>query len=232
MIKLTFLGTKGEIEEFTEKHQYHSSLLLEAGGTRLLIDYGKLRKYSLEELQPDAIAITHAHPDHYAWLNEPLESSVPVYLTQESYDYGKYKPVEPRIIKRGEPFSVGPFEVLPYGVLHSTRCPAVGFKLQVEGKTLIYNSDLVDMINKGDLMPGTDLYIGDGSSIKANLVRKPKDTIIGHTRMITQINWCKRYRVPGIIFTHLGKETLAGEEGFSAQHPEAILAYDGMQFEL
>ncbi len=65
MAKLIFLGTKGEIEEETARHRLHSSLLVESQGTRLLIDYGLLRRYALEEIAPQDILITHAHPDHY-----------------------------------------------------------------------------------------------------------------------------------------------------------------------
>ena len=130
-VKLRFLGTKGEIEEFTDRHQYNASLLLEYGGTRLLIDYGKLRKYTLQELKPDYILITHAHPDPYAWLYEDIKTDIPVYLTQETYDYGKYRPANPRIIKPGEEFDNGPFHWTDYRVMHSIRCPAVGFKLWV-----------------------------------------------------------------------------------------------------
>ena len=67
-MKLVFLGTKGEIEESTPKHKYHSSLLIISKEAKLLVDYGMLRKYSLEKIQPDAILITHAHPDHYNYL--------------------------------------------------------------------------------------------------------------------------------------------------------------------
>ena len=109
-IKLTFLGTKGEIEEFTPRHQYHASLLLTSGKTRLLIDYGKLRKYTLDELKPDAILITHAHPDPYAWLYEDIKTEIPVYLTHETYDYGKYRPENPVIITPGKQCENGPFD--------------------------------------------------------------------------------------------------------------------------
>ena len=82
MTKLVFLGTKGEIEESSPKHRYHSSLLIISSETRLLIDYGRLRKCSLEEIEPNAILITHAHPDHYAWLKENIKTEIPVYLTE------------------------------------------------------------------------------------------------------------------------------------------------------
>ena len=77
MAKLIFLGTKGEIEEETPVHRYHSSMVLETGETKLLIDYGLLRHRVLEEISPDAVLITHAHPDHYSWLKQDIHSIYP-----------------------------------------------------------------------------------------------------------------------------------------------------------
>ena len=229
MTKLVFLGTKGEIEEFTEKHKYHSSLLIISNEVRLLIDYGMLRKYSLDEIKPDTIIITHAHPDHYAWLNEDIITDIPVYLTEETLDYGKFLPKNAKIVKPGEEFEVKSFKCVPYRVIHSLRCPTVGYKIELPQQTLIYNPDLVDIVDKENVLEGADYYIGDGSSIRANLVRRKGDKIFGHTRIITQINWCQRHSISNIIFTHLGKETIEQEKEFREEHPEAVLAYDGME---
>jgi ribonuclease BN (tRNA processing enzyme) len=229
MIKLIFLGTKGEIEESNEKHSYNASLLLVSDGDRLLIDYGMLHKYSLEELAPDAILITHAHPDHYAWLKQDVATDVPVSLTEETLEYGKLKPTKSQVIEADKWYNQGSLRFLAYRVLHSIRCPAVGYKIKAQGKTLIYNSDLVAIVDKETVLADVDYYIGDGSSIKANLVRRRGDTLFGHTRITTQINWCKNYGIENIYFTHLGKETIAAEDQFRRDHPEAVLAYDGLE---
>lgn len=227
--QLKFLGTKGEIEESSKKHKYNSSLLLTKGKFKLLIDYGILHKYNLEKIKPDAILITHAHPDHYSWTKEDIKTKIPIYLTKKTFDYGKFKPENPKIITPNKKFKLKYFTILPYNVLHSIRCPAIGFKIFVNKKTLIYNPDLVDIINKDEILKKVDYYIGDGSCIKANLVRRNKKGIFGHTRITTQINWCKKYKIKKIIFTHLGKETIRKEKKFQKEHPEIILAYDGMK---
>ena len=232
MIKLTFLGTKGEIEEEAERHRFHSSMLVESGGTRLLIDYGLLHRYSLDEIRPDAILVTHAHPDHYSWLKQDVPSDIPVYLTQVSLDYGKFKPRNAHVVSPMQQFAIGAFKCMAYGVIHSIRCPAVGWKLTVEGRTLVYNSDLVDIEEKDAVLTGVDWYIGDGSAVKANLVRRRGDALFGHTRIITQVHWCEKHGIKHMVFTHLGRETLREEEGFKAEHPEAILAYDGLEMEI
>jgi glyoxylase-like metal-dependent hydrolase (beta-lactamase superfamily II) len=103
MTNLIFLGTKGEIEESLPRHQYHSSLMMVAGEAKLLIDYGMLHSYRLEEIKPDAILITHAHPDHYLWLYQDVATGIPVYLTQETLDYGKFRPADPSLPLPGLP---------------------------------------------------------------------------------------------------------------------------------
>jgi phosphoribosyl 1,2-cyclic phosphodiesterase len=228
MTTLTFLGTKGEIEESTPVHMYNSSMLLAEGSTRLLIDYGHLRPLPLEELDLTAVLITHAHPDHYAWLREDIRTELPVYLTRETLDYSKYLPVNPRLVVPGEELSIGPCRILPYRVIHSIRCPTVGFKISVGGKTILYNPDLVDIVSKEAVLASADCYIGDGSAVRANLVRRRGDLIFGHTRMSTQIHWCQKAGISRIIFTHLGRETLREQESFQAAHPEALLAYDNL----
>jgi ribonuclease BN (tRNA processing enzyme) len=233
MTKLVFLGTKGEIEEIAKKHQYHSSLLVISEKFRLLIDFGKLHPYKLEEIKPDVLLITHAHPDHYNWLEEEINTKVSVYLTKETLNYGKFKPNSYKIILPNNRFRLGPLEIYPYRVMHSIRCPTIGFRIRtLENKTLIYNPDLVDIINKDEVLTGIDYYIGDGSSFKANLVRKKGNQFFGHARITTQINWCKKYNIDNIIFTHLGKETMEKEKEFQDAHPEIILAYDGMELKI
>ena len=49
MLRLKFGGTKGEIEEFSKKHKYHSSLLIEYKKSKILIDYVMLQKYDLKK---------------------------------------------------------------------------------------------------------------------------------------------------------------------------------------
>ncbi len=232
MARLLFLGTKGEIEESTPRHQYNASLLIKSGHSRLLVDYGHLRRYTLAELKPDAILITHAHPDHYVWLNEDVITRRPVYLTQETLDYDGFRPENPHVVAAREKSYLGPFAFEPYRVVHSIRAPAVGWKITVAGQTIVYNSDLIDIVEKDSVLTGVGYYIGDGAAVTANLVRRQGDSLFGHTRMITQIHWCEKYGIPHIIFTHLGRETLREETNFQAEHPEVIMAYDNLEMRI
>jgi len=232
MTELIFLGTKGEIEEYSKKHRYHSSTLLCYKKFKLLIDYGTLQKNKLEKIKPDAVIITHAHPDHYVWTKENYKTKIPVYLTKKTFDYGKFKPENYKLIKPNKKFKLGPFTIVAHKVLHSIRCPGVAFEIFINRKKIIYTGDVVDVENKNKFLKDADYYIGDGSCIRANLVRRRDDKIFGHARIITQINWCEKAGIKNIIFTHLGKETIRKEKEFKKKYPEVIFAYDRMEMKI
>lgn len=210
-MKLEFLGTKGEIEESSRKHKYHSSLLIKEKNFKLLIDYGMCHKNNLKKIKPNAILITHAHLDHFIFLKKDEEYKGKIYVSKETKKLAKFKK-KFKIIKIGKWFKIGSFKILAYKVMHSLIAPAIGFKIRISKnkkfRTLIYNPDLVDIIDKNKILKNLDLYIGDGSSIKTNLIRKKGNKLFGHAKIQTQINWCKKYKIKNIIFTHLGKEAL------------------------
>ncbi len=228
-MRLTFLGTKGYIEEHSRKHYYHSSLLIEYKKFRLLIDHGTNSK-PLSMIKADAILISHGHPDTFKWVVKDENYDGPIYTTKETKELSKFKK-KFRILKPNKWFSLGPFKIMAYPVVHSFRAPAAGFKIKAD-KTILYNSDLVVMKDKR-VLKDVDLYIGDGSSVRGNLVRKRGKQLFGHARMQTQINWCRQYGIKDIIFTHVGKEViekgdkkvlrLIKQDGFSLS-----LSYDGM----
>lgn len=232
-MKLTFLGTKGFIEESSKKHTYHSSLLVEQGKFKLLIDHGLVSK-KLQEIKPDAIIITHGHPDTFKWLKEDEEYLGKIYVTRETKRLSKFDK-NFQLLRINKWLTIGSFEIFPYRVVHSINAPAVGFKIKGT-KTIIYNSDLVVMEGKA-VLRGVELYIGDGSSLRGNLVRRKDNRLFGHARMSTQVNWCKKYNIPKIIFTHLGKEALRigdtkVEKRLRQPNLELKIAYDGMRYVL
>jgi ribonuclease BN (tRNA processing enzyme) len=62
-MKLTFLGTRGEIDARTRRHRMHASLLVSHRGARVMIDCGLDWLGKLKRVDPNAIVLTHAHPD-------------------------------------------------------------------------------------------------------------------------------------------------------------------------
>ena len=81
-MKLTFLGTKGDINESSSDHKEHSSLFIEQGETKLLIDYGESFKDSglLQKLKPTYVLLTHAHEDHAFGLDDEKLKDLDVWM--------------------------------------------------------------------------------------------------------------------------------------------------------
>jgi ribonuclease BN (tRNA processing enzyme) len=62
-MKLTFLGTRGEIDARTRRHRMHCSVLVSYRSARVMIDCGLDWLGKFERLRPSVIVLTHAHPD-------------------------------------------------------------------------------------------------------------------------------------------------------------------------
>lgn len=205
-MKITFLGTRGDIEEQTRRHQKCSSLLIESKGKRLQIEFGPC--YSVKDIasvNPDAILISHAHPTHSEGIIG-LKTNTPVYMSQGTFNALVKRKlaggIHIKIYKRA--FNVGPFHVVPFGVMHSVRTPSNGFVITVEGRKIVYAGDLAYLPKA--VLKGAWLYIGDGSYLagKGNLKRL-KNELIGHAPIKFQLKWCKDAGVKIAVFTHFGK---------------------------
>ncbi len=181
MLILKFLGTKGYIEESNYSHKHYSSLLIKIPHYKVLFDCGEsiFLKY-----KPNKIFITHLHPDHSRGIENPEK-----YLLKKS------------LIIKG-------LKIVPFPVLHSIRCPANGFRFEYKGFKAGYFPDVLWIKDRDKALEHLDLYIGDGSTLKRDLVRKNKKTgqIFGHASMKTQLQWVKKYNIPWVIFTHFGKQ--------------------------
>ena len=68
-MKLTFLGTRGYIDAATDRHRRHTATLVEYRGKRVMIDCGEDWLDRFQDHNPQAIVLTHCHPDHAWGLN-------------------------------------------------------------------------------------------------------------------------------------------------------------------
>ena len=59
-MKLTFLGTRGEIEARVRRHRMHTSLLVSYHSADVMIDCGLDWLGKLKRVDPSAIVLTHA----------------------------------------------------------------------------------------------------------------------------------------------------------------------------
>ncbi len=240
---IDFPGTKGEIEESSITHQYHSSLIIKYKNTQILIDFGtKHNPLLMDRINDfDFILITHAHSDHYIWTkNEENRIKIPVYLTRVTLDYGKYKPQEYRIIESDKKYKLKDLDIKAYDVIHSLRCPAVGYKIRGD-RTIIYAPDILDFKkDKGIVFKDIVMLIADGSSLNINMVRRREEKLFGHTRIKTVIGWCKKYDISHLIITHCGKQIVEMDkeeltrklQEYSEGKVDIAVAFDGYRVEI
>ena len=135
-MKITFLGTRGYIDARSRRHRKHASLLVSYYGRRVMIDCGEDWIKDVESVGPDAVVITHTHPDHAWGLRNG--APCPVFATAESWERMDDFPIRDRQTMPPEEsvdiMGIG-FEAFP--VEHSTRSPAVGYRLRT-GRTAVF----------------------------------------------------------------------------------------------
>lgn len=236
-MKLTFLGTRGNIDVRTRRHHMHTSLMVSYYGRRVMIDCGEDWLGELGSLNPEAILITHAHPDHAWGLKEG--APCPVYATTDAWEeMGSYPVAERGEVAPRAPFTVAGISFEFFPVEHSTCAPAGGYRITAGRVTVFYVPDVVYIPDREQAMRGAKLYVGDGATITRSMVRKIGDNLVGHTPIRTQLTWCQKEGVPRAIFTHCGSRIVKGDERTlgaeirqlaDERGVEAEIAHDGLE---
>lgn len=209
MSRLTFLGTRGEIESKPKGHKRHSCIVLEHENQTFMFEYpDDITQGDLDKYKPDYILVSHAHPDHSYGLLK-LDPKVPVYMTHDTYNRLKDKKgfvlaySDVKFLSRLG--YIGKLRVQVIPTKHSPKiAPSVAFKFWVLGKPILYTSDLY-YIPKSQLK-NVWLYIGDGSFLKRDMIRVgKKGERYGHAGIETQMKWVQEAKIPNVIFTHFGE---------------------------
>jgi len=190
-MKLTFLGTRGEVEETSKFHRNHSAVLLETHGKTILLDFGTSWKGKLKLFDPDFIWLSHIHPDHAAGLkNERVE--VPVYMTKETDERlpkDKFPFLDRHIISGHFKFDSIAAEEVP--VAHSTKAPTSGLIIETDEGKVGYFPDVLSIPDREKVLKDLTIYIGDGSSLTRDIVRRIKGKAVGHSSAATQMAWAQ-----------------------------------------
>src|SRR5205814_1933046 len=170
-MKLTFLGTRGEIEARTRRHRMHTSLLVSHRGARVMIDCGLDWLGKLKRVSPSAIVLTHAHPDHGWGLKRG--APCPVYAPEKTWQELQLYPIKDRhlIEERTRTKICGiTFEAFP--VEHSILSPAVGYRVSAGRACIFYAPDLIFIHDRGAALKGVQIYIGGGATITRTFIRR------------------------------------------------------------
>jgi phosphoribosyl 1,2-cyclic phosphodiesterase len=236
-VKLTFLGTRGAIEARSRRHRWHSALLVGYRGGRVMVDCGTDWRGHVDEVDPDAIVLTHAHQDHAFGLKDgapcPVHASAVAWEAIEGFPIDERATVRPR-----ERFEVAGIGFAFYPVQHSTRAPAGGYRIDAGRVTIFYVPDVVTIDRREEALAGVRLYVGDGATVERSMVRRVPGGLVGHTPVGTQLGWCQEEGVPRALFTHCGRDVVEGDERVlgpkvtrmgEAHGVEAAIAHDGQE---
>ncbi len=214
-MELIFIGTKGNIEASSKKHKMHTSLLIKYHKTRLLVDCGLSWLNRFEAYNPSHILLTHAHPDHAFGLGKGALCNV--WATKNTWDLINNFPIKPslrKIIKIEKKTKIGSIFVEAFALLHSINAPAVGYKIKCGRVNFFYAPDVAWIENRKKALKRVELYIGDGATLKRNMIRKNKQSgeIFGHASVFQQLGWCVRENIPDMIITHCGSQIVKNEK--------------------
>jgi phosphoribosyl 1,2-cyclic phosphodiesterase len=239
-MKLEFLGTRGYIDARNRRHSRHTALRVAYHGRSVAIDCGEDWLGLVDDWDVGAIVVTHAHPDHAWGLKEG--APCPVYATAEAWEtMDGYDLAEREVLALRQPTEIEGLSFEAFPVEHSSRAPAVGYRITAGSVAIFYVPDVVWIRDRAAALSGVRLYIGDGATIRHSMVRKIGGVLIGHTPVRTQLTWCQKEGVRRAIITHCGGEIVEGDErslGTEIQEMaeergvEASIAYDGLEIVL
>lgn len=109
-----------------------NALVVESGGTRILLDCGfgprnlalRLARLALAPGDIDAIVVTHEHADHLGGVAAcGRRHDIDVYLTHGTFGAANLEGVTSHVIDSHTRFALGDLEVQPYPVPHDAREP-------------------------------------------------------------------------------------------------------------
>jgi phosphoribosyl 1,2-cyclic phosphodiesterase len=236
-VKLTFLGTRGYVEVRTPLHRMQSSMAVSYNGKSVIVDCGADWLGKVEEWDAEAIVVTHAHPDHADGLK--TGAPCPVYATKEAWEVmNAFDVRHRRLVTPREPTEIAGIGFEAFPVAHSSRAPAVGYRIAAGQVSIFYVPDVVWIRDREGAMSGAKLYVGDGATVTRSMIRKIGDALIGHVPVRTQLTWCQKTGVSRAIFTHCGAEIVEADartiqaklQALAKERKvEAQIAYDGLE---
>jgi ribonuclease BN (tRNA processing enzyme) len=230
-MKITVLGTRGEIEESVPYHSKKSGILI---NDTLLLDVGDERFLSY---QPTAILITHLHPDHAYFVRsaESKRPNIPLYAPEIFEDF--------RVHITRKPFEIENYHITPIPTMHSVKVKSNAYLIEHKNKRIMYTGDMIWIEKKyHPLFKDLDLVITEASFIReGGMIRGTKDShrIYGHAGVPNLIQLFKNY-TDTILFVHFGSwfykdmqksrrqlQKLADDNGL-----EIIVGYDGLEIKI
>ena len=193
-----------------------------------MIDCGLDWLGKFERLHPDAIVLTHAHPDHAWGLRNG--AACPVFAPEEIWRIlSHYKINNRHVIKERAPTKICGITFEAFSVEHSILAPAVAYRINFGRRRIFYAPDVLYIHDRAAALKNVQVYIGDGATLTRSFVRKRGDALIGHATVRTQLGWCEKEGVRRAIITHCGSEIVTGDEKKIASELRALAAARGIK---
>lgn len=244
-VRVTFLGTG---DAFNSGGRCHASYLVSTPSTSVLLDCGAtalkgLKSAGIAARDLDTIFISHLHGDHFAGVPFILLDSVydqrrtraltvvgppgtetrllELYrcLYRDLSEHPHPFPLEFVEVMPGKQQQVGAVDVLPFRVPHQQNHISLGYRVLIEGKTVLYSGDTgwtEDLVTQSQ---STDLFICECCYFETRT-----DFHLDYPRLAENAS---RFGCRRLVLTHIGREVLAHK---SELHLE--LAHDGLVVEL
>jgi ribonuclease BN (tRNA processing enzyme) len=251
-MKVSLLGTGTSLPD---PNRVQSGVLVEAGGTTLLLDVGsgvlqRMTQSGVDLTSIEHVFISHFHIDHCSdflslcqslWLlgyDKTLELYAPPRMREWSrgiYDiafpYLREKLlVKETVLKEEDVIHLGPVVMSTAPTTHSTL-ESRAFRVEHEGKSIVYSSDTAPCREVIELATGADILIHECNWLDGN---HPKGV---HTSPSELAEIVERAEPGKVVINHISPEVVAKEKQVKATvgrrtRAEVILAQDLMTLSL
>ena len=245
MLKLTILGCG---DAFGAGGRLHSAYLVETPQSTFLVDCGptilqSLKRLRIDPLRIDFAVISHLHGDHFGGLpflfmqyryDTPRSRPFGIYgppgiaertqrLFEANYEKSAHEPMDFAVtyeeLVPGKPCTVADVRILPFAVPHVSELCCMGYRIEADGRTVVYSGDSAWSEEFLEHARGADLFLCECSTFEPCVpIHISYREIAARARDID----CKR-----IVLTHLGAEPLRRQREISLD-----CARDGMTLEL
>jgi len=218
-------------KENTDFRRGPASAVLEIDNKKYLLDAGAMDiadKFS--DKKPDAIFLTHFHPDHVQGLFHlrwGKGENIPVYCPPDSTGCSDlFK--NPGILKfntkkKFEEFSIGYLKVTPLPLIHSKL--TFGYLFELDNQRIAYLTD-----TKG-LPPKTALFLEDRNIdlLIIDTSHAPNVNDTNHNNLNDSLDICERLKPVRTVLTHISHDfDIWLNENKSCLPTEVYVANDGL----